>query len=131
MRTTTNNPNPRGNLIGEFGVEPSDLVVRFPGVKDAAGGEHDRKAADPCRGGGRVLTGLTLRRPNTSRGIPPTAVGSGLTDAALIDEALAALPARHRSAEVDASYRAYDEHPPDEPDAWGDLASWRRVAGTS
>jgi hypothetical protein len=58
-------------------------------------------------------------------------VRSGLTDAALVDEALAALLARHRSAEVDASYNVYDEHPPDEPDAWGDLASWRRVAGAS
>ncbi len=53
------------------------------------------------------------------------------TDAALIDEALAALLARHRSAEVDASYAAYDEHPIDEPDEWGDLASWRRAAGNS
>ena len=56
---------------------------------------------------------------------------SGLTDAALVDEALAALLARHRSAEVDASYSAYDEHPPEEPDEWGDLASWRRSAGAS
>lgn len=56
---------------------------------------------------------------------------SGLTDAALIDEALGALLARYRSAEIDASYTAYDEHPPEEPDEWGDLASWRRVAGTS
>jgi hypothetical protein len=56
---------------------------------------------------------------------------SGLTDAALIDEALAALLARHRSAEVDASYAAYDEHPPDEADEWGDLASWRSAAGAS
>ena len=55
----------------------------------------------------------------------------GHADAALIDEALAALLARHRSAEVDASYKVYDEHPPDEPDAWGDLTSWRRVAGAS
>jgi hypothetical protein len=54
-----------------------------------------------------------------------------LTDAALIDEALAALLARHRSAEVDASYAAYDENPPEAPDDWGDLASWRRVAGAS
>lgn len=54
---------------------------------------------------------------------------SGITDAALVDEALGALLARHRSAEIDASYVAYDEHPPDEPDEWGDLASWRRVAG--
>ncbi len=58
-------------------------------------------------------------------------VRSGITDAALIDEALGALLARHRSAEIDASYVAYDEHPPDEPDEWGDLASWRRVAGAS
>lgn len=56
---------------------------------------------------------------------------SGLTDAALIDEALAALLARHRSAEVDASYTVYDAHPLEEPDAWGDLASWRRAAGAS
>ncbi len=44
---------------------------------------------------------------------------SGQTDAALLDEALAALLARHRSAEVDASYAAYDQHPADEPDEWG------------
>jgi hypothetical protein len=56
---------------------------------------------------------------------------SGLTDAALIDEALAALLARHRAAEVDASYVAYDDHPADERDAWGDLASWRRAAASS
>ena len=54
-----------------------------------------------------------------------------LTDAALIDEALQALLARHRAAEVDASYAAYDEHPTDEPDEWGDLASWRQAAGAS
>jgi hypothetical protein len=58
-------------------------------------------------------------------------VRSGITDAALIDEALGALLARHRSAEVDASYAAYDKHPADEPDEWGDLASWRRAAGAS
>jgi hypothetical protein len=58
-------------------------------------------------------------------------VRSGVTDAALVDEALGALLARHRSAVVDASYAAYDDHPSDEPDAWGDLASWRRAAGTS
>jgi antitoxin MazE5 len=56
---------------------------------------------------------------------------SGVNDATLIDEALAALLARHRSAEVDAMYAAYDEHPVDEPDEWGDLASWRRAAGAS
>jgi hypothetical protein len=56
---------------------------------------------------------------------------SGITDAALIDEALEALLARHRSAEVDASYAAYDKHPMDEPDEWGDLASFRRAAAAS
>jgi hypothetical protein len=58
-------------------------------------------------------------------------VRSGVTDAALIDEALAALLAQHRSAELDASYAAYDAHPVDEPDEWGDLGSWRRAAGSS
>jgi hypothetical protein len=53
-------------------------------------------------------------------------VRSGVTDAALIDEALRALLVRHRSAEVDASYAAYDEHPADEPDEW---ATWRRGDG--
>lgn len=56
---------------------------------------------------------------------------SGLTNAALIDEALAALLVRYRAAEVDASYAAYDDHPADEPDEWGDLASFRRAAAAS
>ena len=58
-------------------------------------------------------------------------VRSGVNDAALIDEALGALLVRHRAAEVDASYAAYDEHPLDEPDEWGDLASFRQAAGAS
>jgi hypothetical protein len=56
---------------------------------------------------------------------------SGLTDAALVDEALGALLTRHRAAEVDASYAAYDKHPLDERDEWGDLASFRRAASGS
>ncbi|MHB8463234.1 MAG: type II toxin-antitoxin system VapB family antitoxin [Acidimicrobiales bacterium] len=56
---------------------------------------------------------------------------SALTDAALVDEALSALLALHRDAEVDAAYAAYDEHPLDEPDEWGDLASFRASAATS
>jgi len=58
-------------------------------------------------------------------------VRSGDTDAAMIDEALRALVARHRSAEVESSYAAYDEHPLDEPDEWGDLASFREAAARS
>jgi hypothetical protein len=56
---------------------------------------------------------------------------SELNDAALIDEALAALLARHRDAEIEKAYQAYDRHPVDEPDEWGDLASFRRAAGSS
>ena len=56
---------------------------------------------------------------------------SGVTDAVLIDAALEALLDRHRAAEVDASYAAYDEHPLDEPDEWGDLASFRQAASAS
>lgn len=50
------------------------------------------------------------------------------TDAVLIDSALKALLARHRATVIDASYAAYDEQPLDEPDAWGDLASFREAA---
>lgn len=55
----------------------------------------------------------------------------GSTDAALLDKALGALVASHRRAEVDASYRAYDNVPLDAPDEWGDLASFRDSAGLS
>ena len=56
---------------------------------------------------------------------------SASTDAALVDEALEALLSRHRAAEVDASYAAYDRQPLDEPDLWGDLASFRQAAAAS
>jgi hypothetical protein len=56
---------------------------------------------------------------------------AGVTDAALIDEALAALLARRRAAEFDAAYAAYDAQPLHVPDEWGDLASFREAAGTS
>jgi hypothetical protein len=56
---------------------------------------------------------------------------SGLPDSALLDEALGALLARRRAAEIDAAYAAYDAHPLDEPDEWGDLASFRAASGAS
>lgn len=56
---------------------------------------------------------------------------SELNDAALLDEALAALLARHRAFEIDGAYAAYDEDPLDQPDEWGDLASFREAAGSS
>jgi hypothetical protein len=56
---------------------------------------------------------------------------SGVSDSALIDEALASLLAQRRAAEIDAAYAAYDAHPLDEDDEWGDLASFRAAAGAS
>ena len=50
------------------------------------------------------------------------------TDAALIDASLEALLLRHRAVEIDESYGSYDGHPLDEPDEWGDLASFRDAA---
>jgi hypothetical protein len=55
----------------------------------------------------------------------------GVKDATLLDEALASLIARHRAVEIDATYDAYDQKPVDEPDEWGDLASFRVAAGSS
>jgi len=56
-------------------------------------------------------------------------IGSGMTDAALLDEALKAFLERHRAAEIDAGYAAYDEHPLHEPDEWGDLQSFLEAGG--
>jgi hypothetical protein len=56
---------------------------------------------------------------------------SDLADSALIDEALAALLARHRAVEIDAAYAAYDDSPIDSSDEWGDLDSFRKAAGAS
>lgn len=58
-------------------------------------------------------------------------VAAAGSDAALLDQALGALLAQHRRAEVDHAYRAYDDHPLDEPDEWGDLASFGRAAASS
>ena len=56
---------------------------------------------------------------------------SGVPDSALLDEALRSLLAQQRASELDASYAAYDTHPFDEPDEWGDLASFRASAATT
>lgn len=58
-------------------------------------------------------------------------VKAGVPDSALVDDALAALLARHRAAEVDAAYASYDDQPLDEEDEWGDLASFRAAAAAS
>lgn len=36
-----------------------------------------------------------------------------------------------QSADIDATYAVYDEHPLHEPDEWGDLASFREAAAAS
>ena len=56
---------------------------------------------------------------------------AGLNDSALFDAALTALVRASRRAEIDASYVAYDDHPLDEPDEWGDLAAFRDAAAAS
>ena len=56
---------------------------------------------------------------------------AGVNDATLFDEALKALIARHRTARYDEAYAAYDKRPLDEPDEWGDLASFRAAAGST
>lgn len=74
----------------------------------------------------RLSTTVDAHLLETAREVHPHA-----TDAAMIDEALRALLARHRASEVEASYAAYDEHPLDVPDEWGDLASFREAAARS
>ncbi|MGA7835114.1 MAG: antitoxin MazE5 [Acidimicrobiales bacterium] len=55
----------------------------------------------------------------------------GSNDATLLDEALRSLAASNRAREIDADYAAYDLIPPDEPDEWGSLSSFREAAGSS
>jgi hypothetical protein len=39
--------------------------------------------------------------------------------------------ARHRAAEIDAAYAAYEAHPLEERDEWGDLGSFLAAASRS
>lgn len=52
-------------------------------------------------------------------------------DAALFDAALAALLARSRAASIDHGYSAYEDHPIDEADEWGDLQTFRSAAAAT
>jgi len=56
---------------------------------------------------------------------------AGAPDSVVVDAALAALLRAERGAAVDKAYEAYDTAPPDVPDEWGDLASWREAAARS
>ncbi|MEI7859368.1 MAG: antitoxin MazE5 [Acidimicrobiales bacterium] len=49
-------------------------------------------------------------------------------DSVLLDQALAALVANHRTMEIDQTYGAYDRQPLDTADAWGDLESFRSAS---
>lgn len=50
-------------------------------------------------------------------------------DDSVVEAALVALIEKHSRAEVDAAYAsAYGEHPLDERDEWGDLASFGHAA---
>ncbi|MFW6600482.1 hypothetical protein ACQBAU_00200 [Propionibacteriaceae bacterium Y2011] len=55
-------------------------------------------------------------------------VAGGGTDAAMVERALRALIAEQRAVEIDASYDAYVELPPDTPDEWGDPAEFNARA---
>jgi hypothetical protein len=58
-------------------------------------------------------------------------VSAADSDASLIDGALRAFLASKRAVEIDSSYAAYDHHPLDEADDWGDLESFRDAAAAS
>jgi hypothetical protein len=73
----------------------------------------------------RLSTTVDQRLLDSARKLRP-----GRSDAALVEEALQLL-LMSRSTAVDASYAAYDQHPLDEPDEWGDLASFRLAAAAS
>lgn len=54
------------------------------------------------------------------------------SDAELIGDALVALLAGHRAAEIDDAYAAaYASYPLEEPDEWGDLGSFREAAAAT
>jgi len=74
----------------------------------------------------RVSTTVDADRLASARRLRPNT-----SDAVLLDEALEALIARNRAAQVEASYAVYDERPLDEADDWGDLASFREAAAGS
>lgn len=111
--------------------------VGRPQVDQLGDGRVGGGSRDPHRRCRHVAYAHSMNRTRLSTTVDTEPLDSarrlntGTTNAALVDEALRALLLRHRSAEVDASYAAYDEHPIDEPDEWGDLASWRRAAGAS
>jgi hypothetical protein len=75
----------------------------------------------------RVSTTVDATLLAQVRALDPTG-----TDASLLERAFTALLASQRRAEVDAAYReAYAAHPADEPDTWGDLATFGAAVARS
>ena len=59
-------------------------------------------------------------------------VFTATTDAALLDEALRITAEKpSRGGDWTRPTRRYDEHPIDEPDEWGDLATFRSAAAAT
>lgn len=87
--------------------------------------------ARPCyvRGMAKVRLSTTVDEDLLARARMTHGPG---TDASLLEAALTALLDARRVAEVDAAYdRAYGSARATEPDAWGDLASWRARAAST
>jgi CHAD domain len=132
----------RADRLGEMLGEDHDLAVLAKRIAQGGGspGEGRAKGAKPIKGASRkTLLKLIARRRHKLR---RAALREGerlygdsprkfLRRAAVLDQALAALLNRHRAVEIDAAYTAYDAHPIEEPDAWGDLASFREAAAAS
>ena len=77
---------------------------------------------------GRVRVSTTVDESLLSR---VREIRAGANDATILDESLEALLRVHRTAEFKSAYATYDAVPLNEPDAWGDLASFRDAAGPS
>lgn len=68
----------------------------------------------------RLSTTVDRELLTRARGIDPAG-----SDASMLEQALLALIDLHRRVEIDALYdKAWSDHPIDEPDEWGDLASF-------
>jgi hypothetical protein len=79
--------------------------------------------------------GMARIRVSTTVDGAPLAIARELCrrprDAALLDQTLAAIITCHRLAVIDVAHEAYDVHPIDQPDEWGDLGSFRNASATT
>lgn len=73
-----------------------------------------------------ALGSITVDHDSSARRTPLVTAD----DAALSGEQHDALASGRGASDRDAAYAAYDEHPLDEPDEWGVLASFREAAAS-